>query len=523
LAESAAQLKLPHHPKPKSPAEFRLIGRALPRLEIPAMALGRTRYGIDVAVPGMQVAAVARCPIFGGRARRFDAKAALAIQGVREVLPIASGIAVVADDFWSALRGRESLAIDWIQGRNASLDGVNIERQLLAALKNSGAVAVRRGDARRALGRANQVIEAIYQTPYLAHAPIEPMNCVAHVRQDRCDIWTGTQNQASTRAVAAELTGLPEEKVTVHTEFLGGGFGRRLQTDFVAEAVELSAKVGTPVQVVWTRADDLQHDFYRPAHAALLQASLDRSGRPAAWLIRLAGAEAALEGVDIPYGIPHLREEHLEVASVLPTGAWRSVGASNNAFAVECFVDELAVAAGCDPLDYRLSLLNDAPRHQAVLELAAAKSGWGTPLGSGQGRGVAVYRSFDGVVAQVAEVDTTDGAIRVNRVTCAIDCGVAVLPDAVCAQMEGAVAFGLSAALHEAIRVEAGRVVQASFQDYPLLTLAEMPQVEVHIVPSTASPGGVGEPGVPVVAPAVANAVFAASGQRLRRLPLRLA
>ena len=523
LAEAAAQLKAANHTQLKSPDEFRLIGRAVQRLDIPAMVAGRARYGIDVALPGMQVAAVARCPVFGGRAKRFDAKAALAISGVREVLPIASGIAVVADDFWLALRGREALAIDWVTGHNAALDGTDIERQLLAALKKSGTAAEQRGDARHMLGRADKVIEAIYQTPYLAHAPIEPMNCVAHVRPDGCDIWTGTQNQTSTRAVAAQLTGLAEDKVAVHTEFLGGGFGRRLQTDFVAEAVELSAKLGAPVQVIWTRADDLQHDFYRPAHAALMQASLDDSGHPVAWLVRLAGAEAALGGVDIPYAIPHLREERVEVASPVPTGAWRSVGASNNAFVVECFIDELAVAAGRDPVGYRLALLADAPRHRAVLELAAAKAGWGSPLRAGQGRGVAVYRSFGGIVAQVAEVDTTGGSIRVRRVTCAIDCGIAVLPDAVRAQMEGAIALGLSAVLHEAIRVEAGRVVQASFRDYPLLTLPEMPEVEVHIVPSTAPPGGVGEPGVPVIAPAVANAVFAASGQRLRRLPLRLA
>lgn len=523
LAEAAAQLKAAHQTQLKSPDEFRLIGQSVPRLDIPAMVAGRARYGIDVALPGMQVAAVARCPVFGGRARRFDAKAALAIPGVREVLPIASGIAVVADDFWSALRGREALSIDWSPGANASLDGADIERQLLAALKKSGTVAQQRGDARHMLGRADKVIEAIYQTPYLAHAPIEPMNCVAHVRPDGCDIWTGTQNQTNTQAVAAQLTGLPEKNVNVHTEFLGGGFGRRLQTDFVAEAVELSAKRRAPVQVIWTRADDLQHDFYRPAHAALLQATLGPGGRPAACLLRLAGAEGALGGVDIPYAIPHLREERVQVASALPTGAWRSVGASNNAFVVECFIDELAVAAGRDPLDYRLSLLKDAPRHRAVLELAAARAGWGSPLRAGRGRGVAVYRSFDGIVAQVAEVDTTGGAIRVHRVTCVIDCGIAVLPDAVCAQMEGAIAFGLSAALHEAIRVEAGRVVQASFRDYPLLTLPEMPEVEVHIVPSVAPPGGVGEPGVPVIAPAVANAVFAACGQRLRSLPLRLA
>ncbi len=522
LAEAASPLKAAHRAPLKPPAEFRLIGRAVPRLDIPAMALGRTRYGIDVALPGMLVATVVRCPTFGGHARRFDAKAALAVPGVREVLAIASGIAVVADDFWCALRGREALAVEWTPGHHGSLNSAHIERQLLAALTKSGTAAERRGDATRALARTGEIIEAVYQTPYLAHAPIEPMNCVAHVRPDGCDIWTGTQNQGSARATAAEVAGLPEDKVNVHTQVLGGGFGRRLQTDYVAEAVELSAKLGAPVQVIWTRADDLQHDFYRPAHAALLRASLDGSGNPGAWLIRLAGDEAALSGVDIPYAIPHLREEHVEVPSALPTGAWRSVGASNNAFAVECFIDELAVAARRDPLDYRLALLEDAPRHRAALELAAAKAGCGTPLREGRGRGVAVYRSFDGVVAHVAEVDITGGAIRVLRVTCAIDCGIAVLPDAVCAQMEGAIALGLSAALHEEIRVEAGRVVQTSFRDYPLLTLPEMPEVDVHIVPSTAPPGGVGEPGVPVIAPAVANAVFAACGQRLRRLPLRL-
>jgi isoquinoline 1-oxidoreductase beta subunit len=522
LIDAAAQLEPPRMVAQKAPDEFRLIGREIPRLDIPAMVLGRTRYGIDMALPGMVVAAVARCPVFGGQVRRFQAEASRAVPGVRAVLPVASGIAVVADDFWSALRGREALAIDWAPGRNVRLDGARIERRLLAALKASGKLAKRRGDAKRALGRTERIIEAVYQTPYLAHATIEPMNCVAHVRAGACEVWVGTQDQASTREVAAQTAGVPAARVQVHTEFLGGGFGRRLQTDFVAEAVELSRALGIPVQVVWTRADDLQHDFYRPAHAALLQACLDRRGLPEAWSMRVAGPELALDGVDLPYAIAHMREEHVQVASGVPTGPWRSVGASNNAFAIECFLDELAHAAGRDPLEYRLALLGESPRHRAALELAAAEAGWGRPMEAGRGRGVAVYKSYGSVVAQVAEASVAGGAIRVERVVCAIDCGIAVVPDAVRAQLEGAVAFGLSAALHEAVRIEEGRVQQASFWDYPLLTLAEMPHVEVHILPSRARPGGVGEPGVPVIAPALANALFAATGQRLRRLPLGL-
>lgn len=521
LAEDAAQLKPPRKATLKAASEFRPIGRALPRLDIPAMALGRTRYGIDVALPGMLVACVARCPVFGSRAKRVAASAALAIPGVRQVLPIASGIAVIADHFWSALRGREALQIECTLGRNAQLHNAKIEQRLLRALEERGTLIEPRGDAKRTLGRAAQIIEAVYQTPYLAHATIEPMNCVAPVRQDACDVWVGTQDQQGTRAAAARITGLPEQQVRVHTQFQGGGFGRRLQTDFVAEAVHLSRDLGVPVQVIWTRADDLQHDFYRPAHAMWLQAALDKGGLPSAWFARVAGPGLALDGVDLPYAIPHVREEHLEIDSAVPVGAWRSVGASNNAFPIECFIDELAHRAGRDPLEYRIALLDDAPRHRAALELAANKAGWGAPIGAGRGLGVAVYHSFDAVVAQVAEVSVTGGVIRVERIVCAIDCGIVVTPDAVRAQLEGGIAFGLSAALHEEIRIADGRVQQASLQDYPILTLPEMPEVEVHIVPSKAPPGGVGEPGVPVIAPAVANAVFAATGQRLRLLPLR--
>ncbi len=506
LGAEAARLAEPRRAPLKARADWRTIGKPLARLDIPAMCLGQTRYGIDVAPAGALVAVVARSPVFGGRPRRFDDRAARAIPGVRQVRAIASGVAVVADDFWSAQRGREALRIAWQAGRHARLSGAQIERRLRAALGRGGKAA----------------IEATYHTPYLAHATIEPMNCVAEVRRDGCDVWTGTQHQAETQAVAARIAGIAKAKVRVHTQFLGGGFGRRLETDFVAEAVELSKALGSAVQVVWTRADDLQHDFYRPAHAARMQASLAENGLPAAWRVRVAGPELALDGINVPYAVPGLREERVEVASPLPTGPWRSVGASNNAFAIECFIDELAHRAGRDPLEYRLALLANAPRHAAVLRLAAARAGWGAPLEPGRGRGVAVYESFGSVVAQVIEARAAGRAIRVERVVCAIDCGIAVLPDAVHAQLEGSVALGLSAALKEQIRVASGRVRQASFADYPILTLAEMPPVETHILESSAEPGGVGEPAVPVVAPALANAVFAASGRRLRRLPLRL-
>ena len=506
LAPDAVRLAAPRRAPLKAVDDFRLIGKPIARLDIPAMCLGQIPYGIDVTRPGALVAVVARCPVFGGRARSFDDRAARAVPGVRDVRMIESGVAVVADDFWSALRGREALRVEWKGGRHARLSSAQVERRLLAAL-----------------GRGRKTaIEAIYCTPYLAHAPIEPMNCIAEVGREGCDVWVGTQHQAETQRVAARIAGVAKSRVRVHTQFLGGGFGRRLETDFVAEAVELSRALGVPVQVVWTRADDLQHDFYRPAHAARLQAGLGENGLPAAWLMRVAGPELALDGIDMPYAVPRLREQHVVVASPLPTGPWRSVGASNNAFAIECFVDELAQRAGRDPLEYRLALLAKAPRHAAVLRLAAERAGWGAPIEADRGRGIAVYQSFGSVVAQVIEVSVADAAPRVLRVVCAIDCGTAVLPDAVHAQLEGSVALGLSAALKEEIRIASGRVRQASFTDYPILSFAEMPAVETHILESTAEPGGVGEPAVPVVAPALANAIFAAIGRRLRRLPLRL-
>jgi isoquinoline 1-oxidoreductase subunit beta len=432
-------------------------------------------------------------------------------------------VAVVAEDFLSALKGREALHVDWEPGGHAALDNAEIEKSLAVALTRDGGVARNDGNARRVLKNASRIIEASYRTPYLAHATLEPMNCIAEVSASGCEIWVGTQGQADTQAIAAKLTGLPKKKVHVHTQFLGGGFGRRLETDFVADAVELAMKTGAPVQVIWTRADDLQHDMYRPAGAMHLRAALDAAGDPQVWFMRIAGSELVLQGVDVPYAIQNVREERVTIESPLPTGAWRSVGASNNAFAIESFIDELAHAAGRDPFDYRRVLLRQAPRHRAVLELAAEKAGWDTPMSGGHGRGIAVYRSFGSIVAQVAEVSVANNRIRVGRVICAIDCGIAVNPDSVRAQLEGSVAMGVSAALKEEIRIQAGRVTQANFADYPILTLAEMPAVEVHIVASNEEPGGVGEPGVPPTMAAVANAVFAATSQRLRTLPLRLA
>ncbi len=522
LAVDAAHLPPPRAPALRTAAEFRLIGRPQPRLDIPDMVAGRTGYGIDVIRPRLRVASVARCPHLGGRPVRIDERAALAVPGVHAVVEIASGVAVVATDFWSAQRGREALHVEWQPGPHATLDNAAIFAELGAALAADGKRIRDDGNVPRALRQAARVLDADYFTPYLAHATLEPMNCVAEVRADGCELWVGTQSQVDTQATAARLTGLPRKRIQVHTQFLGGGFGRRLETDFVADAVELSKQLGLPVQVIWTRADDLQHDTYRPAGAMRLAAALDEHGRPAAWFMRVAGSELVLQGIHLPYAIASVREEHVEIASPLPTGAWRSVGASNNAFAIESFVDELAQAAGHDPYEYRRALLQHRPYHRAVLERAAAASGWDAPLSPGRGRGIALYESFGSVVALVAEVRINANDIRVERVVGAIDCGQVVNPDSVRAQMEGAIAMGLSAALKEEVRIDRGCVTQTSFADYPILTLAEMPVVETHIIEGHADPGGVGEPGLPPLAPAVANAVFAATGRRLRRLPLRL-
>lgn len=524
LATMAATQTVPRDIELKQPEDFRLIGQPVPRLEIPDLVMGNATYGIDLHVPEQLVATVLRAPELGGRVTDYDSSAALGVPGVRHVVAIDSGVAVVADDFWSACLGRQALSASFGSGPHSDLSSAEIYAGLEQALQRKGKVARQEGNDQLAMKEAARRVEAIYQTPYLAHATLEPMNCTAHVRADGCDVWVGTQNQTDTWDMVAKITGLPKDEISIHTTFLGGGFGRRLETDFVAEAVAIAQAVKLPVQLLWTRQDDMQHDKYRPAHSAFLQAGLDENGSPVVWFQRIAGPALALDGIDVPYAIPNFCEERVRVESSVPTGPWRSVGASQNAFVIECFVDELAHVAGKDPLAFRLALLPHAPRHRRVLELVAEKSGWGTTPYEGRHRGVAVYHSFGSCVAQVAEITITDNrTIRVPRVVCAIDCGMTVNPDALRAQLEGGVAFGLSAVLKEEILIAQGQVQQGTFQDYPILTMAEMPEVEVYVVPSQEPPGGVGEPGVPPIAPAVANAVFAATGQRLRRLPLRLA
>jgi len=522
LAPAAARYAAPRRVRLKDPVEYRLLGRAIPRIEVPELTTGRAVFGIDVQRPRMLSAVVLRCPEFGGRLRRWRGERALRVPGVRRVLEIDSGVAVVADDAHAALLGREALDVGWLSGEHARLDDAAIRLRLEGAALRNGDAWKTRGDTGRALRGAQRVIEAVYDTPYLAHGTLEPMNCVAEVRRDRCDVWTGTQWQTGAQAAASGITGLPKRRVHVHTTFLGGGFGRRLEVDFVREAVQIAAALDAPVKLLWTRDDDMRHDFYRPASHTLLRAGLDRSGLPVSWEQRIVGPAEALINLSFPYRVPNVHIERIEEDPGVPTGAWRSVGASQNAFTIECFMDEIAAASGRDPLALRRALLADAPRHLAAIERAAAAAGWDRALPAGRHRGLAAYSAFGSHMAEVAEVSVDRGAgrLRVHRVVAAIDCGQTVNTDGLRAQIEGGVAFGLSAALRERITLRDGCVQEATFEDYPILTIDEMPEVEVHIVDSREEPGGVGEPPVPPIAPAVANAVSRAIGCRVRALPI---
>ncbi len=543
LAQKASTMPVPRDVPLKDPSAFRIIGTPKSRLDSPEKVSGKALFGMDVARPGMLTAVVSRPPVFGGRVIRFNAEKAKAVPGVREVVQVESGVAVAADTFWSAELGRRALEVTWDEGPNAAFS-TTAQREQYAALAQGprGAVARIEGDPEKAFAEAAGLVSAEYEAPYLAHAPMEPLNCVVDLGESGCEIWTGTQFQGPDRDAAARILGFPPEQVHVHTTFLGGGFGRRANphSDFVVEAVQVAHAVRKPVKVIWTREDDMKGGYYRPMVYHRIEAALGPAGRLLAWRHTVVGQSlikgtlfeamiehgidpTSVEGVqDMPYEIPHILVDLHTTEIGVPVLWWRSVGHSHTAFVVESFMDEVAHAAGLDPYEFRRSLLAGDPRRRGVLDLAAERSGWGGPLPDGRARGIAVHKSFESFVAHVAEVSVnSDGRVRVHRVVCAVDCGQVVNPATVEAQMEGAVAMGLSAALYGAITFKNGRVEQGNFHDYPILTMGEMPQVEVHIVQTREPPGGIGEPGLPPVAAAVTNAVFRATGKRIRRLPIR--
>ncbi len=540
LAARAATLPVPADVPLKDRKDWHIAGKPTKRLDTPSKTNGRAKFGIDTWVPGLRVAVIARSPVFGGKVKSFDATAAKKIEGVHDVVQISRGIAVVASGYWPAKQGRDALKIEWDEGPVAAVSSASISTSFAErAAQAAGAVARHDGDPDGGMGSAATKVEADYEMPFLAHATMEPMNATAHVRADGVDIWAPTQFQQGAQGLGAQIGGVPPEQVKVHTTFLGGGFGRRFELDFIQEALETSkAAGGVPVKVIWSREDDIQNSQYRPASFHRMRAGLGADGRPLAWTHRIVApsimsrvfpnmvqngldGEAVEGGMGVPYAVPNIHVDYVLTDTGIPVGFWRSVNNSYNAFAVETFIDECAAAAKADPLEYRRGLLTNAPRHRGVLELAAAKAGWGTPPPGGRSRGIAVYKSFETFVAQVAEVSVSPaGEVRVHRVVCAVDCGMYVNPDTIEAQMQGGMVFGLTAALRGAITIDKGRVQQSNFNDYEMLRMAEMPVVEVYIVPSNEAPGGIGEPATPPIAPAVCNAIFAATGKRIRKLPI---
>jgi isoquinoline 1-oxidoreductase beta subunit len=557
LASDAARLAAPQQPLLKDPSKYRLIGRSLPRLDVAEKARGSAQFGIDVRLPDMLYAAIAHCPVFGGRLQSFEVEKIRDMPGLKQVVALPSAVAVVAEHYWQAQSALSVLPTVWQHESEHKTSSESIYRQYEAVLSNGEAQTYRSdGDALAQFADAAQSVEAVYRVPLLAHATMEPINCTARVSDGACEVWLGNQAPSVVRWIAGKTAGVDSAHVTVHTPYLGGGFGRRAETDVVIEAVTIAKQCGgKPVQLIWSREEDIQHDVYRPAAMAKFRAALDVQKRPVALWNRTVGPSVSLsfmermlpwaaadmmndktnaEGAaDTPYEFTHLQVEHVLARTPVPVGFWRSVGHSYNAFFMESFIDELAHAAGRDPLQFRKALLAKHPRHRKVLETLERKASWASPPAAGAARGVALHASFRSIVGQVAEVSVSAaGAITVNRVICVIDCGRVIHPDSVIAQMEGSIVFGLSATLYGEITVDHGRVQQSNFHDYPLLRMPQTPVIETHILDSGAREplgaaneapvGGVGEPGVPPVAPAVANAVFAATGQRLRSLPLRL-
>jgi isoquinoline 1-oxidoreductase beta subunit len=533
LVDRAAGATVPLRPRLKRPEDFRILGKPLPRLDVPAKVTGKARFGLDVVMPGLRRAVVVLPPAFGAKIVNVDDAAARAVPGVEAIVPIEGGVAVVASNTFSALEGRAALRVTWSEGTAPSLTTADVVATLRGQADQAGTVARALGDPLAALA-AGKRIEADYTAPYLAHATMEPPNCTASVRDGRCEIWAPTQDPGGLRAMAARVTRLPLAAVTVNVTLLGGGFGRRTNLREATHAVEVARAVGHPVQVLWTREDDLRQGHYREAAFHRLTGALDASGRPGAWRHRIVTASSGWSPPDgevdrvaiggaasLPYTLPAQQIEWRSAKLAVPVGIWRSVGYSHAVFAVESFLDELCAAGGRDPVELRLDLLREAPRLRACLATAAERAGWGRPLPSGRGRGVAVATCFGSNIALVAEVSPSadGGPPRIHRVVAAIDCGTVVNPDIVAAQVEGGVMFGLAAALHGRIDLDRGGITQSNFHDHPLLRIDEAPMVDAILMPSAAPPGGVGEVAVPPVAPAVANALFAASGRRVRDLP----
>jgi isoquinoline 1-oxidoreductase beta subunit len=537
LVDAASSVPVPQNPPLKDPKDFALIGKPLKRLDTPNKTDGKVVYGIDALLPGMKFATLAQCPVFGGKVAHVDDSAAKAVPGVRQIVVLDDLVAVVGDHTWAAKKGLEALNVTWNEGPNAKISSADIWDDLRAASKKDGVVAKSIGDVAKGLTQGDRV-DGEYELPFLAHAPMEPLNCTVHVTADSCEVWTGTQVMTRCQSAAAAASGLPLDKVIVHNHLLGGGFGRRLEADMVATSVRIATKVDGPVKVVWTREEDIRHDIYRPVYRDTISASL-QNGKIVAWKYKISGSaviarwlppafqngidiDAVDSAVDMPYDIPNLQVQYVRAEPpAVPTGFWRGVGPNNNVFATECFIDELARKAGKDPVDFRRGMLDKNPRLKAALDIVAEKSGWGQPLPARTGRGVSVQPSFGSFIATVVEAEVDEkGEVHLRRVTSAVDTGIPVNPDTIMAQLQGGLIFGLTAALYGEVTIDKGRVQQSNFNDYRMLRIDQVPNIEVHVIKSGEDPGGIGETGCTAGPPALRNAIYAATGIALRRLPI---
>jgi len=537
LAAEASAITPPADPPLKAVKDFKLIGRPLKRLDTPDKVNGKALYAIDIIPPGVKFATIAASPVFGGRVGRVNDRAARGMPGVNQVIVLSDLVAVVGDHFWAAKKGLDALEIVWNDGANANVNTAGIWSSARSASDRAGVVARAAGDAGKAL-KDGELVTARFEMPFLAHATMEPLNCTVDLKKNSCEVWVGTQVCARAQAIAAKVSGLPLDKVIVHNQLLGGGFGRRLEVDYVEKAVRVAQKVSGPVKVVWTREEDIQHDIYRPIYFDRLEATL-KDGRINGWHHRITGSsvvarwlppayeklgdfDAVDSAVDIPYDIPNKRIEYVRSEPpAVPTGFWRGVGPNNNVFAIESFIDELAKKADKDPFDFRLDMLGKTPRLKAALELAAQKAGWGSPLPARRGRGIAAQVAFASFIATIAEVEVgDDGEVRILRITSAVDTGIAVNPDTIVAQLQGGLIFGVTAALYGEITIDKGRVQQSNFNDYRMLRMDQCPAIDIHLIKSAEAPGGIGETGTTAAPPAVRNAIYAATGIPLRRLPI---